>query len=109
MNSHYCSSSKKQADGTLSAIMRNPERDVASQRGVSRIALDGKDVKVFGKRGNQAESVIWTGSYDAENQILSLYIPERGGHFDFVRDSDEGEFYPRGNGLDDIPISRPRD
>jgi CubicO group peptidase (beta-lactamase class C family) len=87
---------QKEADGTFSAIMRNPERDLGSQRGVNRITLDANGVTVFGKRGNQPESIVWTGSYDAESRILSVLIPQRGGHFDFTRDSDEGEFYPRG-------------
>ena len=71
---------QKQPDGTFSAIMRNPDRDVGAQMGVSRIVLDDNKVTVFGKRGNRPESIVSTGSYDPEEQRLSLYIANRGGH-----------------------------
>ncbi len=36
------------------------------------------------------------GTYDAENQVITLSFPSRGGSYDFRRDGDESEFYPRG-------------
>ena len=81
----------READGSLSALLRNPERDVGAQRGVSRIVRDSEVVKLLNAKGE----VISAGRYDAEEHVLTLPFYSRGGSFDFRRDSDESDFYPR--------------
>ena len=52
-------------------------------------------VKLMGKRAGQ-EREVGVGTYDAENQVITLVFPGRGGSYDFRRDGDDSEFYPRG-------------
>jgi CubicO group peptidase (beta-lactamase class C family) len=87
---------RKTSDGSLSAVLRNPERDLGTQQGADRMAVDGSSVDLMGRRGNQsAEKVLAHGTYDKERDELELTFPDRGGAYDFVRDSDESDFYPR--------------
>jgi CubicO group peptidase (beta-lactamase class C family) len=88
---------QKRADGSLGAILRNPERDFGAWLGVDRIARDGSAVKLFGKRpGQTQERELSSGTCDAENAVITLDFPSRGGTYDFTRDGDESDFYPRG-------------
>jgi CubicO group peptidase (beta-lactamase class C family) len=84
-----------QQDGSLRAILRNPEFDLGTQQGVERLTRDGNAVKLIGKRRGKEQDVA-TGTYDAENQVITLVFPSRGGSYDFVRDTDDSGFYPRG-------------
>ncbi len=90
---------KLNADGTLGAFLRNPERNVGRFIGAGRLAFDGRVVRLLGRSSDSApEAERAQGAYDAENDILSLYVPSCGGTFDFHRASasDEAGFYPRG-------------
>jgi CubicO group peptidase (beta-lactamase class C family) len=81
----------------LGVILGNPERDIGSQAGVERLTLEGNVVKLLGKRRGQTEErEIASGSYDPENQRITLAFPDRGGSYDFRREGDESDFYPRG-------------
>lgn len=88
---------RERPDGSLSAVLRNPERDVGTQIGVERLTRDGNAVKLVGKRrGQKAEQELARGIYDAEDHVITLTFPNRGGSYDFRRDDDASEFYPRG-------------
>jgi CubicO group peptidase (beta-lactamase class C family) len=83
-----------QADGTLRVVLGNPERDFGTQQGIDRLTREGNVVKLIGKwRGKEQEV---SGTYDAENQVITFAFPNRGGNYDFYREGDESEFYPRG-------------
>jgi CubicO group peptidase (beta-lactamase class C family) len=82
-------------DGTLRAILRNPEFDLGTQQGVERLTGDGNAVKLIGKRRGKEQEVA-AGTYDAENKVITLVFPSRGGSYDFLRDNDDSAFYPRG-------------
>lgn len=84
-----------QADGSLHALLRNPEFDLGTQQGVERLTRDGNKVTLVGKRGGKERNVA-TGAYDAETKVMTLFFPSRGGSYDFVRDGDDSGFYPRG-------------
>jgi len=87
---------QKRPDGTVAAFLRNPERNIGVPYDVDHIVREGNDVKLIGKlRG--APGVVLSGVYDPENNILSVFFPNRGGTYDFRRDDDEQSgFYPRG-------------
>jgi CubicO group peptidase (beta-lactamase class C family) len=88
---------QKRPDGSLGVILGNPERDIGSQSGVERLTREGNVVKLLGKRRGQTEErEIASGSYDPENQRITLAFPDRGGSYDFRREGDESDFYPRG-------------
>jgi len=82
-----------QTDGSLRALLRNPERDFGTIWGVERLARDGNALKLIAKRGEK-EQEVGSGTYDADGQVITLAL--RGGSFDFVRDTDDSAFYPRG-------------
>lgn len=82
----------KKPDGTFSAVLDNPERDHGARLRIESIVREGGVVKLLNK---EAKAVV-TGTYDAENDVISLPFPSRGGTFDFKRDGDESDFYERG-------------
>ena len=82
-------------DGSLGAVLRNPEFDYGSQQGIERLTRDGNVVKLIGKRRGK-EQAVGIGTYDADNQVIALAFPDRGGSYDFTRDGDDSDFYPRG-------------
>jgi CubicO group peptidase (beta-lactamase class C family) len=88
---------QKRDDGTLGAFMRNPERNIGVFYDVTHLVRDGKAVRLMGRRmGQKNEQVLFEGSYDSENDLLSIGFPSRGGTYDFRREGDDSNFYPRG-------------
>jgi CubicO group peptidase (beta-lactamase class C family) len=88
---------QQRPDGTLGAFLRNPERNDGVFSDVSHVVRDGKAVRLMGHRmGQKDEQVLFEGSYDSENDLLSIAYPNRGGTYDFRRDGDDSDFYPRG-------------
>jgi CubicO group peptidase (beta-lactamase class C family) len=85
----------KRDDGAFDAVLRNPERDFGTQLGVARLAREGDGLRLIGRRGGKEQDVA-RGAYDSENEVLTLSIPSRGGSYDFTRDGDDSDFYPRG-------------
>jgi len=84
-------------DGTLGAFLRNPERNIGVFFDVDHLARDGKAIRLMGHgMGEKTERVLLEGSYDAENGVLSIALPARGGTYDFRRDDEHSDFYPRG-------------
>jgi hypothetical protein len=72
---------QQRPDGSLGAVLRNPEFDFGSQQGVERVVRDGQALKLIGKRGEN-EREVGTGGYDAERQVITLVFPGRGGSYD---------------------------
>jgi CubicO group peptidase (beta-lactamase class C family) len=88
---------QKRPDGTLGAVLRNPERDFGGWLRVDRLVREGDAVKLIGKRpGWKEEGEVAGGTYDAESGVITLSFPYRGGSYDFRRDGDDSDFYPRG-------------
>lgn len=88
---------QQQPDGKLSAYMRNPERNIGVFYDVSFLVRDGNAVRLMGHRlGQKNEQALLEGSYDKENDLLSVAFPQRGGTYDFRREGEQSEFYPRG-------------
>jgi CubicO group peptidase (beta-lactamase class C family) len=87
----------KRPDGSLGVLMRNPERDIGNQLGAQSIVREGDVVNLMGKRPNdQQERIVSTGMYDSENDILTLRFVNRGVTYDFLREGDDSDFFPRG-------------
>jgi CubicO group peptidase (beta-lactamase class C family) len=88
---------RKRPDGTLGAFLRNPERNIGARYDVDRVVHDGAAVQLIGRRSRNApETALLGGSYDADNQVLTIGFAERGGSYDFRRDGEHSELYPRG-------------
>ena len=86
---------QKRPDGSLGALLRNIELDIGTQYGVERLARDGTALKLIGKRRDKEQEVA-TGTYDPESDVITLVFQSRGGSYDFIREGDESDFYPRG-------------
>ncbi len=82
---------RKRPDGTLGVVLDNPERDWAARLHVDSLVRDNNVVKLM----KEGQAVV-TGTYDAEEDRISLPFPGQGGTFDFSRDGDESDFYERG-------------
>ena len=83
----------KQPDGRLSAFLRNPERNLGHRWiPVRRIAVEGSNVRLLDAR----DSLVMPGVLRGD--VLSVYIENRGGSYDFRRVPDTAytDFYPRG-------------
>ena len=76
-------------DGTVGAVLRNPERDFGTLLGVDRLERDGNAVTLLGRGG-----VVSRGTYDPGSGVLTL--SSRGGTYDFRRAGDDSPFWPRG-------------
>ena len=88
---------QRRPDGTLGAYLRNPDRNDGVFNEVTRLVRDGKTVRLMGhRRGQKTDEVMFEGSYDSEDDLLSIAYPNRGGTYDFRRDGDNSAFYPRG-------------
>src|SRR4030095_6915335 len=82
---------------TLEAFLANPEQDYGGLLNVTRLVFVRDTVKLLGKPPWQkAVGPVATGTYDSENSTISLGFPARGGTYDFHRDGDQSDFYPRG-------------
>src|SRR5207245_3299169 len=80
-------------DGTLSAFLENGERNVGRFFDIQRIAVEGNRVKLLGKDSK----MIREGTFDADDERISLFIAPANGTYDFHRATaaDEAAFYPR--------------
>ena len=88
---------RQQPDGTLAAFLRNIERDWGALLGVRRVVREGNDLALLGQPPWEAEEVeVSRGSYDPESDVIRLWFPSRGGTYDFRRDDEQSDFYPRG-------------
>ncbi len=88
---------QRRPDGTLGAFLRNPERNIGVFYDVDHLIRDGDVVQLIGKRmGQKQEEVLFRGTYNAESGVLAVAFPDRGGTYDFRRDDDQSDFYPRG-------------
>jgi CubicO group peptidase (beta-lactamase class C family) len=81
-------------NGTYSAFLRNPERNLGRFIRVSRMAIEDSVVTLIGQRGSEADAILAEGRYD--NDVVR--VPLGGTSFDFSRvDHDSSSpFYPRG-------------
>ena len=62
---------QKRADGTLGAYLRNPERNIGVFNNIDRLERLGDTVRLIGRAmGAKAESALFTGEYDRDNEIL---------------------------------------
>jgi CubicO group peptidase (beta-lactamase class C family) len=88
---------QQRPDGTLGAYLRNPDRNDGVFNDVTQVVRDGKAVRLMGHlRGQKTDQVLFEGTYDSEEELLSIAYPNRGGTYDFRRDGDNSDFYPRG-------------
>ena len=89
---------QRQADGTIAAFIRNPERNIGLNLGVQRLEIAGDSVRLVGRRlGRSQDETVMAGSYDAASGVLRLTLSDRGaGSFDFRREGDDSNFWPRG-------------
>jgi len=88
---------EKRPDGSVSILLRNPQRDFGNQLGVERLTREGNIVKLIGKRRGQTQDrELAIGTYDSADEVLTLFFPSRGLSYDFLREGDESDFYSRG-------------
>jgi CubicO group peptidase (beta-lactamase class C family) len=88
---------RKRSDGTLGTFLRNPERNLGRQLRADRIIVADSQVRMIGKwNGNGAERVLGYGRLNDDG--FSLFLPGRGGTFDFRKlgEDEYSDFYPRG-------------
>lgn len=81
---------ERRADGALGAFLRNPERNIGARYDLDRAVRDAGAVRLIGK------GATLVGRYDPDAAVLTVAVPERGGSYEFRRDGEHSEFYPRG-------------
>ena len=88
-------------DGTVSAFLRNPDRNLGLFIGAERLVLSGSEVTLFGHpRGSEGkpEAIVARGTFDPQRDVLSIELPAAGGTYEFTRvpPGQPSDFYPRG-------------
>jgi CubicO group peptidase (beta-lactamase class C family) len=88
---------RKRPDGSMGAFLRNPQRDMGALWRVEQIVREGNAVKLMRQpSGQSTENDVAVGTYNPEDSVLALNFPQRGGWYEFRRDGDDSDFYPRG-------------
>ncbi len=104
---------KLMPDGSLKAFLRNPERNIGkTQYPVDHIERDGEALRFYSARKDTMPGrLLAEGRYDSINDVLSVYLPNRGGTFDFSRVAQDEfcYFYPRGRPTVKYVYSKPID
>ncbi|HWL88596.1 MAG TPA: hypothetical protein VNO21_22490, partial [Polyangiaceae bacterium] len=80
-------------DGSLGAFLRNPERNLGRFIRVDHVEGDSSDLRLMDKTG----AVVLHGVL--RDDVITVYIPNRGGSYDFHRvpNGSFTYFYPRGH------------
>ncbi|HEX3473860.1 MAG TPA: serine hydrolase, partial [Kofleriaceae bacterium] len=86
----------RRPDGALAAFLRNPERNIGARYDIDHLECDGSAIRLVGRSGGGPATTLLSGSYDAGHDVLTIELPARGGSYEFHRDGDRSEFYPRG-------------
>lgn len=88
----------EQDDGTIGAFLRNPDRNLGVFTNLKRMERDGDELNFIGTFSkNKEEQSFYIGYYDPDRDIFSIYIPNRGGTYDFYKvTSETNDFYARG-------------
>ena len=89
---------EKRPDGSLGAFLRHREFNRGLRYNLDRLERDGNTLQLIGRlRGETADRVLLKGSYEADDEVLTLaFDPPLDGTYDFRRAGDESDFYPRG-------------
>lgn len=84
----------RQSDSTLRTYLRNPERNIGRFIRISRLDLNGADVRLIGRAGSRPDTTLAQGRYEDG----AITVPLNGDAYAFikVRDSSSSPFYPRG-------------
>jgi CubicO group peptidase (beta-lactamase class C family) len=86
---------RPEADGSIGAMLFNPEFDYGTQQQVSKLAVHGSQLTLLGTRGGTDHEVA-RGEYETEANLLRLTF-DRGGTYEFGPAGSDSEFYPRGD------------
>lgn len=88
---------KARPDGSVGVFLKNPERNLGRFIRVDHLEREGETIKLFAANsGSEKGLVLAEGKYDADSKILSIYFPRVGWTFDFRREGEASDFYPRG-------------
>ena len=88
---------EKRPDGSIGAYFRNPDRNQGLFWRVEHLVRTGNEIRFLGRRpGQKDETEQMRGTYDPEREVITVNVPGRGGTYDFRRDDDQSDFYPRG-------------
>lgn len=88
----------EQADGSLAAFLRNPDRNLGVFYNLRRVEREGNRLHFIGTfMQREEEQVFFEARYDPDWDKFVVDIPNRGGSYDFHRVGDgPSDFYARG-------------
>lgn len=90
---------RRREDGSLGTFLRNPDRNLGIFYNLDRIERDGDSLRFIGRFfRNTGERVLLEGTLREDGDTFSVYLPGRGGSYDFERidDLSSSGFYARG-------------
>jgi CubicO group peptidase (beta-lactamase class C family) len=81
-------------DGSVVAYIRNPEANVGTWFGELHVATDGREVRFIEP---ETARVRVSGTYHDDYEVITAFIPDAGGTFDFQREGEAtpSRFFPR--------------
>jgi len=96
----------RRPDGTLGALLRNPDRNVGYLWRVDRLEQDGNQLTLIRNpqaagsaafpQDEVADSVVAQGVYRPESNRISFYFGQIGGSYDFAPITNSSDFYALG-------------
>jgi CubicO group peptidase (beta-lactamase class C family) len=98
-----------QEDGSIGGFLRNPEANFGRHFRIRQVLRDGNQLRFIEP---DISHVRLRGTYHPDRDAFSIFIPDAGGTFDFVRVSDDSSspFYPRAISSEayvyDLPMPR---
>jgi CubicO group peptidase (beta-lactamase class C family) len=102
----------RRPDGSLGAFFRNPERNLGRFIRLDRLEVEGSSVRLLDAKGALLmPGVIREGFVNGKVvPVLTIYIGNRGGSYDFTRVADGAftYFYPRGHPTASYAYTPPR-
>ncbi len=91
----------RRVDGSLGAVIRNPDRNIGINLRLERLERQENRLKLIGKTSAERvanEIVVAEGVYDADQHRMSFYFKRGGGSYDFapITNNPATGFYARG-------------
>lgn len=98
----------RQPNGSYAAFIRNPERNIGHNLGVSSLLLQDDVVELKGRRpGQQVDQIVMRGRFHTDPDTIVVHFPQRGGSFEFRRDNEASNFFPRGKDAQPYAYRKP--
>lgn len=98
----------RRPDGSLDALIRNPQRNIGRQLRVDGVVRDAEKLTFIGREPGGKTAPRFNGRFNEDGTVISVDLgPAFGGTYDFTRATEQSAFYPRGKAPADYVYTKP--